>query len=51
MDGNTYDPATEQYIRTLAEINNHLADAADLFVEVVYGIPLVHKGSIAFLEE
>ncbi len=51
MDGNTYDPATGQYIRTLAEINNHLADAADLFVEVVYGIPLVHKGSIAFLEE
>lgn len=51
MDGNTYDPGTDQYIRTLAEINNRLASASDLFVEVVYGIPLVHKGSIAFLEE
>ena len=51
MDGNTYDPGTDQYIRTLAEINNRLAKEADLFVEVIYGIPLVHKGSIAFLEE
>lgn len=50
-DGITYDPSTEQYIRTLAALNNRLADAADLFVEVVYGIPVVHKGSIAFLEE
>ncbi|MBO7729420.1 MAG: bifunctional adenosylcobinamide kinase/adenosylcobinamide-phosphate guanylyltransferase [Lachnospiraceae bacterium] len=51
MDGNTYDPATNQYIRTLAEINNRIAASADLFVEVIYGIPLVHKGSLAFLEE
>lgn len=51
MDGNTYDPSTNQYITTLAEVNNRLAQAADLFVEVVCGIPLVHKGSIAFLNE
>lgn len=51
MDGNTYDPATNQYIRTLAEVNNKLAEAADLFVEVVCGIPLVQKGSIAFLND
>lgn len=51
MDGNTYDPSTNQYIATLAEVNNRLAQAADLFVEVVCGIPLVHKGSIAFLNE
>ena len=51
MDGNSYDPSTNQYIATLAEVNNRLAEAADLFVEVVCGIPLVHKGSIAFLDE
>lgn len=51
MDGNIYDPATNQYIRTLAEVNNKLAEAADLFVEVVCGIPLVQKGSIAFLND
>lgn len=51
MDGNTYDDSTNQYIRTLAKVNDHLAEAADLFVEVVYGIPLVHKGSLSFLEE
>ena len=50
-DGYTYDPSTTLYIKTLAEINNRLAASADLFAEVVCGIPIVHKGSIDFLNE
>ena len=50
-DGFTYDPGTDRYREVLAAINNKLAHAADLFVEVVCGIPIVLKGSLDFLNE
>ena len=50
-DGFTYDPGTDHYREILAAINNKLAHAADLFVEVVCGIPIVLKGSLDFLNE
>ena len=50
-DGFTYDPTTNKYREVLASINNKLAEAADLFVEVVCGIPVVIKGSLDFLKE
>ncbi len=43
-DGIDYDPETARYQRCLGNINRHLARTADLLVEVVYSIPLVHKG-------
>ena len=43
-DGIDYDPETVRYQKYLGEINQYLAEKADLAVEVVYGIPLIHKG-------
>ena len=43
-DGMDYDPETERYQQYLGAINREIAKRADLVVEVVYGIPLVHKG-------
>ena len=43
-DGATYDPGTRRYICALGEANRALADMADRVVEVVYTIPLLHKG-------
>lgn len=43
-DGVRYDAETLRYIRTLGEINRALANRADRVVEVVYGIPIFHKG-------
>lgn len=45
-DGIEYDPQTRRYQQNLAEINRRMASMADLVVEVVYSIPLVHKGSL-----
>ncbi len=44
-DGIEYDPETRQYQQDLAVINRELASMADVVVEVVYSIPLVHKGN------
>lgn len=43
-DGVTYDPATREYIRRLAEINRAAAVLADYVAEVVYSIPIPLKG-------
>lgn len=43
-DGMEYDPETVRYQKYLGEINCEIAKRADLVVEVVYGIPIVHKG-------
>lgn len=45
-DGIEYDEETRRYQRFLGEINREIAGMADLVIEVVYSIPLVHKGSI-----
>lgn len=42
-DGILYDVETMQYIRALGEVNRMLAQMADEVVEVVYGIPLIHR--------
>ncbi len=43
-DGNPYDTSTLEYIAMLARVNAALAQSADRVVEVVCGIPIVHKG-------
>lgn len=43
-DGEEYSPETEQYRRMLGRLNCVLCRQAELVVESVYGIPLVHKG-------
>ena len=45
-DGIEYDRETRRYQRYLAEIDRRIAARADLVVEVVYSIPLIHKNSI-----
>ena len=45
-DGMEYDPETVRYQQYLGRINRHIAKQADLVVEVVYGIPLIHKGEV-----
>lgn len=45
-DGIEYDEETRQYQHYLAKINRRIASMADLVVEVVYSIPLVHKGNL-----
>lgn len=42
-DGQRYDAETEQYRQCLGELNRELSVMADEVVEVVYGIPLLHK--------
>ena len=42
-DGYHYDEATRKYQRYLGEINQAMGAAADRVVEVVYGIPIIHK--------
>lgn len=42
-DGNTYDPATMEYIRAMGRINQRLSSMADRVVEVVVGIPVIIK--------
>lgn len=43
-DGITYDTETEKYLDKLGRINQQMAALADCVTEVVYGIPLHHKG-------
>lgn len=43
-DGAEYDEEMQTYLKNLAEINEGIAKRADLVVEVVCGIPLLHKG-------
>lgn len=43
-DGCEYDVSTIDYIERLGRLNTQLASAADVLVEVVYSIPVVHKG-------
>lgn len=45
-DGIIYDEETIRYQRYLGRINQEIAKKADLVVEVVYSIPVVHKGSL-----
>lgn len=51
MDGFDYDPDTNEYRKVLAKINNKLAECADVYLEVVCSIPVVHKGSLGFMNE
>lgn len=43
-DGILYEGESEQYKKELGKINQNLAGMADDVVEVVYGIPVWHKG-------
>lgn len=45
-DGIVYDDDTTRYIRNLGEINKEIGKKADNVVEVVYSIPVFHKGGI-----
>ena len=45
-DGAKYDAETAQYIEFLGLLNQKLARRAQLFVESVYSIPVVHKGTL-----
>lgn len=49
-DGGCYGPETEHYLRTLGKLNVFAASAADVVVEVVYGIPVLMKGNMDGLE-
>ena len=50
-DGIDYDEETKRYQRYLGRINQEIAKAADLVAEVVYSIPVVHKGSLKGVTE
>lgn len=41
-----YDEETRRYQKYLGEINVRMASMADLVAEVVYSIPLIHKGDL-----
>lgn len=43
-DGILYEEESEQYKKELGQINQKLAEMAEEVVEVVYGIPVWHKG-------
>ena len=43
-DGILYEEESEQYKKELGQINQKLAKMAEEVVEVVYGIPVWHKG-------
>lgn len=42
-DGIMYDEMTMAYIRNMGVVNKRLAEMADHVVELVYGIPVIHK--------
>lgn len=42
--GNRYEGDTDSYLRLLAAVNRMLAARADVVIEVVCGLPQVHKG-------
>lgn len=43
-DGLEYDPETKKYQAYLGAVNCRMAEEADGFYEVLYGLPLVRKG-------
>ena len=45
-DDIVYDDVTMRYIKNLGEINKEIGKKADNVVEVVYSIPVFHKGGI-----
>jgi len=45
-DGIDYDEETARYQQYLGKINQEAAKLAELAVEVVYSIPVIHKGSL-----
>lgn len=45
-DGIVYDEETVKYQRHLGAVNHRIARLADLVVEVVYSVPVVHKGKL-----
>lgn len=47
-DGVPYQGGTAAYLHLLAEAQARLAAEADAVAEVVCGIPILHKGSLAF---
>ncbi len=44
-DGAEYDAFTAEYLQVLGEINREIAAMADVVVEVVYSVPVIHKGA------
>jgi adenosylcobinamide kinase/adenosylcobinamide-phosphate guanylyltransferase len=44
LDLKRYDQFTIDYVQTLSQINNRLAGIADVVIEVVCSIPIIHKG-------
>ncbi len=44
LDLSAYDQFTLDYVQTLSQINNRLAGIADVMIEVVCSIPIIHKG-------
>ncbi len=44
-DGAEYDAFTAEYLQVLGEINQKIAAMADVVVEVVYSVPVIHKGA------
>lgn len=45
-DGILYEPETMEYIRLMGLINQNLAEMAHQVTEVVYGIPIIWKGTV-----
>lgn len=43
-DGIDYDEETQKYIKVLGEVNRAIAKISDSVIEVVYTIPVAHKG-------
>jgi adenosylcobinamide kinase/adenosylcobinamide-phosphate guanylyltransferase len=50
-DGTDYEMETVFYQQVLGELNGYLASMADLVIEAVCGIKLVHKGKELLINE
>lgn len=46
-DGIIYDKDSLQYLEVLAQVNTCLSQQADRVVEIVCGIPIIHKGDLS----
>jgi adenosylcobinamide kinase/adenosylcobinamide-phosphate guanylyltransferase len=46
FDGDNYSEETLLYIENLGFLNRELAKKADVVIEMVYGIPIYHKGEL-----
>lgn len=44
-DGITYDPSTEEYLKTFGDVNIYIAQRCDIFAEMINGLPLFYKGA------